>query len=199
MTENIPRYRAILTDAGAALESRGLTEGKGIIIDSIAVGDANNKEITPQTEAVSLAHQVWQGEIEYRQVSSEDPNITNISAMIPADVGGFWVREVGVFAHLEGEDEEVLYVYANHAPYYKILPADGQATTHLITIPIIQSGIAQIEIRVSNLGYVPRPEFAEIDTQRKLWLSRLTKTLLNMEHDLLKESLKRIALHYQEI
>lgn len=191
MPESPPKYRAILTDAGAALEAAALAQEKSVIISKIAVGDCNLEEMEPSAEATGLVHEVWSGPIDRKMVNRDDPNITNVSTMIPASVGGFWIREVGVFAHLEGSDEEALYIYANHAPYYKMLPADGQAVTHELTIPVIQSSNAEITIEVTDLGFLLRSEFYEIDMERRLWLARISTGLLKtMERQIRRDFTK---------
>lgn len=189
-----PKYYAVLTDAGAALEARALAAGKGVVINKMAVGDCNLEEIEPDSTATALVHETWAGPIEHKVVNREDPNITNVSTMIPAEAGGFWIREVGVFAHLEGETDEILYIYANHAPYYKMLPADGQAVTHELTIPVVQSSNAEITIVVEDKGYLLRSEFYEIDMKRRLWLAQITTGLLKTMNRQMRKEFKNLGL-----
>lgn len=168
MSETAPRYYAILTDAGMALEASALAQGRGIELTHIAVGDANKEYITPRPEATALAHEVWRKTIDSKSVSADDPNITLLHTVIPATDGGFWIRELGVIARLApaspgGEPgQDVLYAYANHAPYYKMLPQDGQTVTHEIIVPITTSSNAQITIVVSDQGYATKTELAEL-------------------------------------
>lgn len=162
MPETAPKYYAILTDAGMALEARALAEGRGIELTHIAVGDANKEYVTPKATATALVHEVWRKEIESRSVSPDDPNITLLHSLISATEGGFWIRELGVLGNLEGEEEQVLYAYANHAPYYKMLPQDGQTVTHEIIVPVTTSSNAKITIVVSDQGYATKSELAAL-------------------------------------
>lgn len=167
MPETAPRYYAILTDAGMELEASALASGRGIELTHIAVGDANKEYVTPKADATSLVHEVWRKEIDSKSVSPEDPNITLLHMVIPAGTGGFWIREIGVFGRLEAEPggepgPDVLYAYANHAPYYKMLPQDGQTVTHEIVVPITTSSSAKITIVVSDQGYVTKSELDAI-------------------------------------
>lgn len=178
MAESPPRYRAILTNTAFEMEAKALAKGSGIVLTQIAVGDANNEYIEPEPETVALLHEVWRAEIDAKDVDPDDPNITNVMVMIPAHAGGFWIREVGVYGHIEGETEEFLYIYANHAPYYKMLPADGQSVTHELIIPVVQSGNANLTIQVADLGYVSRVQYG-IDSQaRRLLLAELQANAL---------------------
>lgn len=159
MPDESPRYYAVLTEAGARLEAKALAEGRPLLLTHIAVGDANLEDFEPSPDALALRNEKLRRPIEYRDIDGNDPNIAILHAMIPANAGGFWIRELGVMGHLEGDAEEVLYAYANHAPYYKMLPQEGQTITHEIAVPILQSSRATLIISVSDDGYVLRREF----------------------------------------
>ena len=162
-----PVYFAVLTDAGSRLEARALESGKGIVLSHIAVGDANRKEVTPESSVSKLVHEVCRRPIDARSIDDNDPNVTLLHATIPADVGGFWIYELGVYGHLEGESELSLYAYANHAPYYKMLPQAGQLVTHELLIPIVQKTDATLIIELPDTGYVTRGDY--LNPKRACW------------------------------
>lgn len=197
MAEEIPKYYAVMTEAGAALEARALAEGLGIELTHIVIGDASMQEVVPAPDVKALVHEVARRPIEMRTVDEADANITNLHAIIPAEMGGFWVREMGIVGHLEGSDEEVLYAYANHAPYYKMLPQSGQTSTHRITIPILQSTGARLEIRVLDEGYATRDaleqlrgEFAALSCA----VSDLARVLARLTDRLARDELGSLAM-----
>ena len=161
------KYFACLTEAGAALEAKAIASGKGVVLTHIAIGDANKKEITPAPTVKNLVHEVCRRPIDARSLDENDRAVSLLHATIPADVGGFWVYELGVIGHLEGETEEVLFAYANHAPYYKMLPQAGQMVTHELIIPIIQKTDATLIIEMSDMGYVTRDAY--LNPQRVVW------------------------------
>lgn len=171
MPDDKPKYYAVLTEAGARLEARALAEGRGVLLTHIVVGDANLQDIVPQADVTELVHEVCRRPIEFRTVDANDSNVTLLHAVIPASMGGFWVRELGVVGRLEnggesnGDNPEVLYAYANHAPYYKMLPQDGQTVTHEITVPILQSTDARLVIEVSEDGYATKKELEALRKQ----------------------------------
>ena len=171
MPEDALKYYAVLTETGAKMEARALAEGRGVLLTHVAVGDADLRDIEPNALATALVHEVCRRPIEYKSVDEQDANVTLVHAVIPADVGGWWIRELGVIGKLEslpGDDAldtpEFLYAYANHAPYYKMLPQDGQTVTHEITVPILQSTDARLTIVVADQGYATRPELASLKT-----------------------------------
>ena len=102
------QYYAVLTEAGAALEARALATGKGVILTHIAIGDANLSAVTPDPAVTRLVHEVHRRPIDSRSRDKTDPKITLLHATIPADVGGWWIYELGVIGHLEGLKSSML-------------------------------------------------------------------------------------------
>ncbi|MDM8214708.1 phage tail protein [Desulfovibrio piger] len=158
-----PEYFCLLTNAGAALEAAAHAAGKPVRLSVIAVGDGNGAVPVPDPAAVALAHEVYRRPIDSLSQDEEDPNICWAHIVIPTTEGGFWIREFGVWAEpLEDDGEPVLYAYGNHAPFYKLKSVLGQATTHELSVPIIMSGTADVEIVVSEAGYASRLELLQI-------------------------------------
>ncbi len=155
-----PQYYCLLTDAGAALEAQALAEGKPIRLTHIGVGDGNGSVPTPEASVTALVHEVHRRSIDARTQSADDPNIAILHATIPAEEGGWWIRELGVYAEpLDEGGEPVLYAYGNHAPYYKMLPQAGQMTSHELQVPIITSSAARLEIVIPDTGYASITQF----------------------------------------
>ena len=170
-----PQYYCLLTDAGAALEAQALAEGKPVRLTHIAVGDGNGAVPTPDVSATELVHEVHRRAIDARTQSEDDPNIAILHATIPAEEGGWWIRELGVYAEpLDEGGEPVLYAYGNHAPYYKMLPASGQMTSHELQVPVITSNAANIEIVIPDTGYASATQFR--------LLSALVESLRDRRH-----------------
>ena len=158
-----PEYFCLLTRAGAALEAAAHAAGKPVRLSVIAVGDGDGEVPVPTDDAVALVHEVYRRPIDSLSQDEEDPNICWVHIVIPTTEGGFWIREFGVWAEpLEDDGEPVLYAYGNHAPFYKLKSVLGQPTTHELSVPIIMSGTADVEIVVSEAGYASRLELLQI-------------------------------------
>ena len=158
-----PEYFCLLTRAGAALEAAAHAAGKPVRLSVIAVGDGDGEVPVPADDVVDLVHEVYRRPIDSLSQDEEDPNICWAHIVIPTTEGGFWIREFGVWAEpLEEDGEPVLYAYGNHAPFYKLKSVLGQATTHELSVPIIMSGTADVEIVVSEAGYASRLELLQI-------------------------------------
>lgn len=165
-----PQYFCTLTNGGSALEAAAHAAKKPVRLSFVAVGDGNGLIPTPKPTVDKLVHEVYRREISSITPDDNDPNIVWISMVIPADDGGFWIREFGVFAEpLETGGAPVLFAYGNHAPYYKLKRILGQAITHELSIPLIMSSAADVEIVVSETGYASRREL--------LYLSEIVQAL----------------------
>lgn len=158
-----PQYYCLLTQAGAALEAAAHAAGRPVRLSVIAVGDANGQVPVPADTAVDLVHEVYRRPIDSLSQDEDDPNICWAHIVIPATEGGFWIREFGVWAEpLEEGGEAVLFAYGNHAPFYKAKSVLGQATTHELSVPVIMSGTAEVQIVISESGYASRQELLQL-------------------------------------
>ena len=158
-----PEYYCLLTQAGAVLEAAAHAAGKPVRLSVIAVGDGNGEVPVPADDAVDLVHEVYRRSIDSLSQDEEDPNICWAHIVIPATEGGFWIREFGIWAEpLEEGGQPVLFAYGNHAPFYKSRNVLGQATTHELSVPVIMSGTAEVQIIVSESGYASRLELERL-------------------------------------
>lgn len=163
-TETAPKYHAVLTDSGAELEARAIAEKKRIVLTHIVFGDANLNVVSkPSPSVKKLVHEVYRCPIDSMTRDENDPKIALLHGTIPANIGGFWINEIGVVGYLgEETDKEVLYGYGNHARYYKVLPQEGQSLIHTVIIPIVQCTNAEIILNINDTGYCTERQYASL-------------------------------------
>ena len=114
------RYTPILTELGSQLILDSLANGTNITLKYFAWGDSNGFQTPPNPIQTTLIHEIYRKEIDYVFL---DPNMTNwldILTIIPSDVGGFFVREVGIFTQ-----DGSLFAVAEHPEFYKSIPTEG--------------------------------------------------------------------------
>ncbi|WP_163034401.1 phage tail protein, partial [Pseudomonas viridiflava] len=63
--------------------------------------------------------------------------------VIPAEVGGFWIREIGLY-DADGD----LVAVANCAPSFKPLLAQGSGRTQVVRINLLVSNTINVELRI---------------------------------------------------
>lgn len=151
-----PQYYSTLTEAGAALDAAARVSGTPVRLTHIAVGDGAGDVPDPDPQATGLRREICRRPVERIFVDPENPCLFWLELTLPTDVGGFWIREIGVFAATD--EGMVLFAVGNHAPYYKAKLDSGLASEHTIRIGITVSSEAVVEMRVSSAVYVTREE-----------------------------------------
>ena len=114
------KYTPIITIEGQQLILDSLAYGTNITLKYFAWGDGNGFSTPPNPNQTSLINEVYRQEITSIAI---DPNVAtwlDILAVIPGDVGGFFVREVGIFTA-----DNKLFAVAEHPEFFKNLPSEG--------------------------------------------------------------------------
>jgi phage-related tail fiber protein len=94
MAEN---FYSILTAVGLAKIANAQVSGNKVDLTQIAVGDGGGTYYNPTQSDTHLKNEVWRGNIGSVEIDPENPNWIVIESYIPSTVGGFTVREVGIF------------------------------------------------------------------------------------------------------
>ncbi|EBW3214656.1 phage tail protein [Salmonella enterica subsp. enterica serovar Remiremont] len=95
-------FYTLLTDRGMAKIASALADKKQIHLQKMAVGDGGGQYYEPTASQTNLRHEVWRGEMNTLTVAPNNPNWLIAELVLPEEVGGWYVREVGVFDN-EGE------------------------------------------------------------------------------------------------
>ncbi|HBK8694794.1 TPA: phage tail protein [Salmonella enterica subsp. enterica serovar Virchow] len=95
-------FYTLLTDRGMAKIASALADKKQLHLQKMAVGDGGGQYYEPTASQAKLRHEVWRGEMNTLTVAPNNPNWLIAELVLPEDVGGWYVREVGVFDN-EGE------------------------------------------------------------------------------------------------
>lgn len=113
-------FYTLLTDRGMAKIASALADKKQIHLQKMAVGDGGGQYYEPTASQTKLRHEVWRGEMNTLTVAPNNPNWLIAELVLPEDVGGWYVREVGVF-----DDEGELIAIGKFPESYKPLLPGG--------------------------------------------------------------------------
>lgn len=119
MSEN---FYTILTNAGLAAIANAVINQTQVNFAKLGVGDGNGAYYTPTQEATALRNQVWIGNISSVTSDTTNPNWVNVETVIPGNVGGFEIRELGIF-----DDNNVLLAIGKLPQTYKPNFAEGSS------------------------------------------------------------------------
>lgn len=135
------KYYSILTNRGKALEAESAASGKPVILKDFVIGDGNGQAVTPDPANTTLVHEVYRDAISSLAVSSEQDNQFIAQLVLPADIGGFTVREVGLLT-----DSGELYAVGNCAAIEK--PESGVSVRLQFRLAVNET--ADIELKVAT-------------------------------------------------
>ncbi|ECD4883635.1 tail fiber protein [Salmonella enterica] len=113
-------FYTLLTDRGMAKIASALADKKQIHLQKMAVGDGGGQYYEPTASQTNLRHEVWRGEMNTLTVAPNNPNWLIAELVLPEEIGGWYVREVGVF-----DDEGELIAIGKFPESYKPLLPGG--------------------------------------------------------------------------
>ncbi|MFF2794991.1 phage tail protein [Lysinibacillus xylanilyticus] len=115
-------FYTILTNAGLAAIANATVNQKQVNFAKIAVGDGNGAYYTPTQEATALRKQVWVGNVASVTTNPDNANWVVVETVIPGNVGGFEIRELGIF-----DENNVLLAIGKLPLTYKPNFAEGSS------------------------------------------------------------------------
>ena len=136
-------FYTILTAIGKNKLAAAAARGEKIDFIHLALGDGNGSYYDPAESQTSLKREVWRGQINSVLIDPENPYWIVIEAVVPADQGGFMVREAGVF-----DSEGDLIAIGKYPETYKPITSDGSAKDLYIRMIIEVSNTDAVNITV---------------------------------------------------
>ncbi len=114
-------YYTLLTNAGIAYETACKAAGTPIKLTQISVGDGNGAVYNPAATATALKREVWRGPLNALFQDEKNPSWLLAEVTIPPDVGGWYVREAGLWT-----DTGILYAIVKYPESFKpVLATSG--------------------------------------------------------------------------
>ncbi|EIZ2566083.1 phage tail protein [Salmonella enterica] len=137
------KYYAVLTNVGAAKLANATALGAQVEITQMAVGDGNGALPTPNPAQTALVHELRRAPLNSLSI---DPNNTNqiiAEQVIPEDVGGWWIREIGLF-----DKYGDMIAVANCAETYKPQLQEGSGRVQVVRMILIVSSTAAVTLKI---------------------------------------------------
>ncbi|AUM88281.1 phage tail protein [Clostridium botulinum] len=137
------KFYTLLTEIGKAKIANSAGFGSKINFVKMKVGDGGGSYYNPREDQEDLINTVWEGNITHVAIDEKNPNWINVEMMIPANVGGFMIREYGVF----DEDNNMLAI-AKCAESYKPLAEDGSTKELIMKMVLTVSNTENITLKI---------------------------------------------------
>ncbi|MEB6050722.1 phage tail protein [Escherichia coli] len=138
------KFKTVITTAGVAkLAAATVPGGKKVNLSAMAVGDGNGQLPVPDAGQTKLVHEVWRHALNKVSVDNKNKNYIVAELVVPPEVGGFWMRELGLY-----DDAGTLIAVSNMAESYKPELAEGSGRAQTCRMVIILSNVASVELSI---------------------------------------------------
>ncbi|HGW7803040.1 TPA: phage tail protein [Escherichia coli] len=151
------KFRTVITTAGAAKLAAATTPGgRKVNITTMAVGDGGGKLPVPDAGQTGLIHEVWRHALNKISQDKRNSNYIIAELVIPPEVGGFWMRELGLY-----DDAGTLIAVANMAESYKPALAEGSGRSQTCRMVIIVSSVASVELTIDTTTVMATQDYVD--------------------------------------
>ncbi len=151
------KFRTVITTAGAAkLAAATAPGGRKVNITTMAVGDGGGKLPVPDAGQTGLIHEVWRHALNKISQDKRNSNYIIAELVIPPEVGGFWMRELGLY-----DDAGTLIAVANMAESYKPALAEGSGRSQTCRMVIIVSSVASVELTIDTTMVMATQDYVD--------------------------------------
>lgn len=166
-------FYTLLTNAGIAYETACKAAGVPIKLAQISVGDGNGAVYNPDATAKALKREVWRGPLNALFQDEKNPSWLLAEVTIPPEVGGWYVREAGLWT-----DTGVLYAIVKYPESFKpVLATSGSGKEFYIRSIFETSNASLVTLLIDDTvvkatrawvtGYVA-DELAKLDAKQSV-------------------------------
>lgn len=136
-------YYTLLTKIGQARIANAVALNQKVNLTYMAVGDGNGNPTTPNENQTALVREKYRATINQLTVDADNPNYLVAEMIVPTNVGGWSIYEVGVF-----DDQNQLIAVANFPATYKPELAEGSGRDLIVRIIIQVSNTSVVTLKI---------------------------------------------------
>lgn len=152
----MPEFFSILTHAGAAKLALAAQTGQPMAISTMAVGDGAGATPTPSPSQEGLIGEQYRAALNALTIVSESANVISAEMIIPPEFGGFWIREVGLYA-----DDGVLVAVGSLPDTYKSHLAEGSGRNSVIRVELAVSSTKDVQLLIDPTVIIATVDYVD--------------------------------------
>lgn len=153
---NSQKFKTVTTNLGRNAVAMAHATGTSIKLTHMAVGDGSGQSIEPNSAMTKLVHEVYRGQINDIVINKDVEGEFTAELLIPQIVGGFFIREVGLFF-----EDGTMFAIGNTPLTEKTDLQSGAATDLLVRMIIRVLDAGTIEIFIDPAQVLATREFVE--------------------------------------
>ncbi|WP_162266599.1 phage tail protein, partial [Clostridium botulinum] len=151
------QFYTIVTNEGTK-KIAAMVTGEKLKLSKLVIGDSNGSYYEPSVKQTKLKNVKYEADINSIKTNKDNPNWLTVEAIIPANVGGFYIREVGIL-----DEDGVLIAVSKYSETHKPEPAEGTAKELLIRLVIDVDNIENINLTINgNMAAATHEDLEEI-------------------------------------
>lgn len=136
------QYHSVFTEQGLSLLREAIQNGTKLGITKMSFGDGGGSLPIPDPSFTDLVSEVYQTQLNSLAPDPNNANWLRAEAVIASAVGGFNIRELGLWAG------DILVAYSNYPPTYKPNPSDGTARIMTFRMVLQIDNTANFELKI---------------------------------------------------
>lgn len=148
------KFKSVVTALGQARIASAIESGKDVNITQLAVGDGNGSATTPSASQTALVHETYRLPLNSIKTDNKNANWIIAEAIIPSSIGGFWMREMGLFSS-QGE----LIAVSNMADSYKPTLEEGSGRTQTLRMVITVTDTDAVTLTIDDTLVIATEEY----------------------------------------
>jgi len=149
-------YYGILTTAGAAVCAQSVETGLEANISTFVIGDGNGSVPQPNAAQTELVNTVFTGQLNSLSRDKINPAILIAEAVLPASIGPFWIREMGIKT-----TDGTLVAVCSLPPQYKVATEEGASGTMVIKMNVIFTEGANVTLIVDDTAVLATRSYVD--------------------------------------
>lgn len=157
MTDANSQFFAILTNVGKAKQANADALGIPWKITDMGVGDANNIDpVVPVETQTKLINEWRRRPLNQLKIDPVNPAVLVAEQIIPADEGGKWIREIGLY-DADGD----LVAVASCAPSFKPLLSQGSGRTQIVRMNFVFGSTSNVTLKIDPAVVLATREYVD--------------------------------------
>ncbi|MBU2713640.1 phage tail protein [Zooshikella harenae] len=153
------KFYSILTKIGQVQLANTAALGNKLKLKTIKVGDGgsdNGEETFPKEIDTKLVRECWSGTINDLYINPENKNWLVIEAVIPDEVGGFYITEFGIY-----DDQNNLVAIGKYPKTYKPNITEGSGSSLFLRIMLQVSNASSVELSIDPAIMLASKKYVE--------------------------------------
>lgn len=153
---NTQKFKTVTTNLGRNAVAMAHATGSSIKLTHMAVGDGSGQSIEPNSAMTKLVHEVYRGQINDIVINQDVEGEFTAELLIPQSVGGFFIREVGLFF-----EDGTMFAIGSTPLTEKTELSSGAATDLLVRMIIRVLDAGTIEILIDPAQVLATRSYVE--------------------------------------